>query len=155
MQSDNTSKIAHSRRVYYGGNLMVSRRYCRRWEMIAQTSVMAFCVFTVSICALFSTDPKNKSLKIISANNFLFSLGRGGGGVAGTHSAYNGCRKQSITYITKCLIAAKMEIPNLLSKARRKDDIEFQSCSSHPKELDSLIPKIQSKLPCIREQKSA
>jgi hypothetical protein len=46
-----------------------------------------------------------------------------------------------------------MEITNLLSKARRKDDIEFQSCSTHPKELDSLIPKIQSKLPCIREHK--
>jgi hypothetical protein len=47
---------------------MVSRRYWRRWEMIAQTSVMAFCVFTVSICALFSADPKNKSIQIISAN---------------------------------------------------------------------------------------
>jgi hypothetical protein len=74
MQSDNTSKIAHSRRVYYGENLMVSRRYWRRWEMIAQTSVMAFCVFTVSICALFSTDPKNKSIPIISANLVLYTL---------------------------------------------------------------------------------
>jgi hypothetical protein len=133
-----------------------------RWEMIAQTSVMAFCVFTVSTCALFSTNPKNKSIQIISANlvytlihrhKEIDFLGKEGGREGGTHSAYNGCRKQSITYITKCLIAAKMEIANLLSKARRKDDIEFQSCSSHPKELDSLIPKIQSKLPCIREHK--
>lgn len=42
--------------------------------MIAQTSVMAFCVFTVSICALFSTDPKNKSIPIISANLVLYTL---------------------------------------------------------------------------------
>jgi hypothetical protein len=96
MQSDNTSKIAHSRRVYYGENLMVSRRYWRRWEMIAQTSVMAFCVFTVSICALFSTDPKNKSIPIISANLVLYTLihrhkeidflGKGGGTEGGRHT---------------------------------------------------------------------
>jgi hypothetical protein len=35
---------------------------------------MAFCVFTVSICALFSTDPKNKSIPIISANLVLYTL---------------------------------------------------------------------------------
>ncbi len=64
--------------------------------MIAQTSVMAFCVFTVSICALFSTDPKNKSIPIISANLVLYTLihrhkeidflGKEGGREGGRHT---------------------------------------------------------------------
>ncbi len=135
--------------------------------MIAQTSVMAFCVFTVSICALFSADPKNKSIQIISANlvytlihrhKEIDFLGKEGGREGGRHTLciqwLQEAKQEAKHYIHhKSLIAAKMDFTNLLSKARRKDDIEFQSCSSHPKELDSLIPKIQSKLPCIREHK--